>query len=86
MTSVPQFDDSRREKNIVYHDVYIMRQLILLHSLNELGTKIELCKIHYFVHILVVFPKVVFGFTNITHKMNIMGLLLPSSTVARLAT
>ena len=56
-----------------------MRQLILLHSLNELGTKIELCKIHHFVHILVVFPKVVFGFTNITHKMNIMGLLLPSS-------
>ena len=38
------------------------------------------------VLLMVVFPEVVFGFTIISHRINIMDLLLPSSTVARLAT
>ena len=36
--------------------------------------------------LMVVFREVVFGFTNISHWSNIMGLLLVSSTVAGLAT
>ena len=36
--------------------------------------------------LMVVYPEVVFGFTNILHRMNIMDLLLLSSTVARLVT
>ena len=34
----------------------------------------------------IVFPEVVFGFTNILHRIIIMGLLSLSSTVARLVT